>query len=200
MQQIALFGTSADPPTTGHQTILQWLSQHFDQVVVWASNNPFKSHQASLEQRSTMLQLLIENLPTPHPNVAVYQELSSSRTLETVTRAQTIWPESEFTLVVGSDLVAQLPQWYKVERLLQQVRLLVVPRPGYPAPEDALNTLETLSTPVKIATLNVPNVSSTAYREEGDPSNLPPPIQAYIHRERLYQWQEITQENSQNTP
>ncbi|MGL5832760.1 MAG: nicotinate-nucleotide adenylyltransferase, partial [Waterburya sp.] len=34
MKKIALFGTSADPPTIGHQTILQWLSQHYDHVVV----------------------------------------------------------------------------------------------------------------------------------------------------------------------
>lgn len=32
---IALFGTSADPPTIGHQGILQWLSGRYDVVVVW---------------------------------------------------------------------------------------------------------------------------------------------------------------------
>ncbi|MGB3262812.1 MAG: adenylyltransferase/cytidyltransferase family protein, partial [Microcoleus sp.] len=55
MQKIALFGTSADPPTAGHKTILSWLSQHFDWVAVWASDNPFKSHSTSLEHRSAML-------------------------------------------------------------------------------------------------------------------------------------------------
>ncbi|NEQ41665.1 MAG: nicotinic acid mononucleotide adenylyltransferase, partial [Okeania sp. SIO3I5] len=45
MTKIALFGTSADPPTAGHETIVRWLSQNFNKVVVWASDNPFKSHQ-----------------------------------------------------------------------------------------------------------------------------------------------------------
>jgi cytidyltransferase-like protein len=62
MKRIALFGTSADPPTSGHQAILNWLSQHYDLVAVWASDNPFKSHQTPLEHRSRMLRLLIEEL------------------------------------------------------------------------------------------------------------------------------------------
>lgn len=42
MTQIALFGTSADPPTSGHQAILLWLSQRFDKVVVWPRIIPLK--------------------------------------------------------------------------------------------------------------------------------------------------------------
>ena len=57
--KIALFGTSADPPTAAHQTILQWLSDHYDQVAVWASDNPFKENQTPLSHRMTMLALLI---------------------------------------------------------------------------------------------------------------------------------------------
>jgi nicotinate-nucleotide adenylyltransferase len=48
MQKIALFGTSADPPTAGHKTILSWLSQNFDWVAVWASDNPFKIGNAAV--------------------------------------------------------------------------------------------------------------------------------------------------------
>lgn len=198
--QIALFGTSADPPTAGHYTILQWLAQEFDHVLVWASNNPFKSHQATLEQRSTMLQLLIDQGQASASNISVHPELSSPRTLETLENAQKLWPGANFTLVVGSDLIPQLPQWYKVDQLLSQAGLLVVPRPGYGVPGDALKSLEKLNAQIKFASLSVPNVSSTAYREEGDPRNLTPPIQAYIHRERLYQWQEITPKSTQNIP
>ena len=43
--RIALFGTSADPPTAGHQKILRWLSEGYDRVAVWAADNPFKCHQ-----------------------------------------------------------------------------------------------------------------------------------------------------------
>ncbi len=37
---IALFGTSADPPTCGHQALLEGLVAMFPKVATWASDNP----------------------------------------------------------------------------------------------------------------------------------------------------------------
>src|ERR687894_2893931 len=128
MINIALFGTSADPPTSAHQAILTWLSHHYDLVAVWASDNPFKSHQTPLEHRSTMLRLLIEEIELPRRNISLYQSLSSPRTLETVEQARQYWgSQVDLTLVIGADLVNQMPRWYQIDQLLKQVQLLVVP-------------------------------------------------------------------------
>ncbi|OKH29728.1 nicotinic acid mononucleotide adenylyltransferase [[Phormidium ambiguum] IAM M-71] len=194
MTRIALFGTSADPPTTGHQTIIDWLSQHFDWVAVWASDNPFKSHQTPLEHRAAMLRLLIKDIDPPRYNVGLYQELSSPRTLETVEKAKSLWPKEKLTLIIGSDLVNQLPRWYKVEDLLRQVELLVVPRPGSPIEEISLGELRSLGAKIAIASLYGPNVSSTAYRQHKDPTTLTPTIEAYIDREQLYECQDARRE------
>ena len=190
MKKIALFGTSADPPTAGHKTILSWLAQHFDYVAVWASDNPFKSHQTSLEHRSEMLLLIIQEINSPRQNLCLHRELSSPRTVETVERAKLLWENAELTLVVGSDLVPQLSRWYKIQQLLEQVQLLVVPRPGYPPENLDLWKLRRMGADVAIASLSVPNVSSTSYRETGDLGALTPPIEAYINREHLYAWHE----------
>ena len=190
MIKIALFGTSADPPTAGHRTILNWLSQHFDWVAVWASDNPFKSHQTSLEHRSAMLLLMIQEINSPRQNLCLYPELSSPRTLETVEQAKLLWGNAELTLVIGSDLVEQLPRWYQVEHLLKQVQLLVVPRPNYPPEELDLWQLRRIGADVAIASLSAPDVSSTSYRETGDTEALTPTIEDYINREHLYAWHE----------
>jgi nicotinate-nucleotide adenylyltransferase len=190
MNKIALFGTSADPPTAGHKTIMNWLSQHFDWVAVWASDNPFKSHQTSLEHRSAMLLLMIQEINSPRHNLCLYPELSSPRTLETVEKAKSMWPDAELTLVIGSDLVGQLSRWYKIEELLKQVQLLVIPRPGYSPENLDLWQLRRIGAEVAIASLIAPNVSSTSYRETGDTEALTPPIEAYINREHLYAWHE----------
>ena len=190
MIKIALFGTSADPPTAGHRTILNWLSQHFDWVAVWASDNPFKSHQTSLEHRSAMLLLMIQEINSPRQNLCLYPELSSPRTLETVEQAKLLWGNAELTLVIGSDLVEQLPRWYQVEHLLKQVQLLVVPRPNYPPEELDLWQLRRIGADVAIASLSAPDVSSTSYRETGDTQALTPTIEDYINREHLYTWHE----------
>ncbi|YAF98669.1 MAG: nicotinate-nucleotide adenylyltransferase [Nodularia sp. CChRGM 3473] len=191
--RVALFGTSADPPTAGHQKILRWLSEHYDLVAVWAADNPFKSHQTPLAHRATMLRLLITDIDAARHNIALEQDLSSFRTLETVEKAKSRWGEdTEFTLVIGSDLLNQLPQWYRVADLLQQVQLLIVPRPGYAINEPSLEAVQNLGGKIAIASLTGIDVSSTAYREHGDTQALTPPIVAYIHQEHLYKCQDDT--------
>ena len=39
---LALLGTSSDPPTKGHQCLLEGLLARFDKVATWASDNPMK--------------------------------------------------------------------------------------------------------------------------------------------------------------
>ncbi|MBW4562196.1 MAG: nicotinate-nucleotide adenylyltransferase [Mojavia pulchra JT2-VF2] len=191
--RIALFGTSADPPTAGHQAILSWLSERYDWVAVWAADNPFKAHQTPLQHRAAMLRLLIADIDTSRHNIALEQELSSLRTLETVDKAKVRWGEdTEYTLVIGSDLLSQLPRWYRVEDLLRQVQLLVVPRPGYAIDEFSLEGVQQLGGKIAIASLTGLDISSTAYREHGDSQALTPPIVAYIHQEHLYKCQNAT--------
>ena len=189
MTTIALFGTSADPPTTGHQQILSWLSQRFDRVFVWASNNPFKLHQTPLLHRAAMLRLLVEDIDPPCDNLLFQQELSSPRTIVTIDLAREKYPDAEFTFVIGSDLVAQLPQWYRIADVVQTVKLLVIPRPGHIITETDLKELKEMGARVSIADLTGLPVSSTTYRQVHDPHLLIPPIEAYIHREHLYSCQ-----------
>jgi nicotinate-nucleotide adenylyltransferase len=225
MLKIALFGTSADPPTAGHQTILRWLSYHFDLVAVWAAENPFKSHKASLEHRVRMLRLLIEDMQSSretllgvppveqttlreadatgdaspskisHRNIFLEQDLSSLRTLETLEKSKQRWGNAEYTLVVGSDLLMQLPRWYRIEDLLRQVQLLVIPRPGYVIDETRLLGVQQLGAKIAIASLTGLDVSSTSYREQGDSNALTPLVIDYIHQQHLYKCQDATQKS-----
>uniref|UniRef100_UPI003EC049A9 nicotinate-nucleotide adenylyltransferase n=1 Tax=Okeanomitos corallinicola TaxID=3231550 RepID=UPI003EC049A9 len=187
MRNIALFGTSADPPTAGHQKIIKWLSQSYNWVAVWAADNPFKDQQTHLEHRATMLNLLISDLNAPENNISLEQELSSWRTLETVEKAKSKWGNNfEYTLVIGSDLINQLPKWYHIKDLLNQVKLLVIPRPGYVIDDLSLEAVRNLGGKIEIASLTGLDVSSTAFREQKDIETLTPPVIAYIHREHLY--------------
>jgi nicotinate-nucleotide adenylyltransferase len=184
--KIALFGTSADPPTTGHQTILSWLASNYDLVVVWASDNPFKKHQTSLTRRSEMLQLTIEEIKTIHNNIQLHPELSDRYTLVTVDKAKKIWKEAEFTLVIGADLVEQISKWYRVRELLQQVRLLIIPRHEYTLESQTLTQLNNLGCKYKIANFQTVPTSSTAYRLNKDRTVLTPAVKTYIDRHNLY--------------
>lgn len=184
--KIALFGTSADPPTQGHKIILEWLSHHYDQVAVWAASNPLKSKQTPLKHRMKMLELMIASLDTPKANVKLYPELSHPRSLETVKKAKTLWgDEAIFTFVIGSDLITQIQRWYKSEELLRRVNLLIIPRPGYPLTEAELQTLKEMGTNYQVADINAPSVSSSAYREKGK-EVIDTSVKSYIQQQQLY--------------
>lgn len=184
--KIALFGTSADPPTTGHQTILEWLSRHYDLVLVWASENPFKAHQTNLQDRAAMLNLIIREIDTPRDNIILCQPISDRRTLVTVQKAEKIWHDAEFTFVIGADLVEQIVNWYRVEALLDRVKILIVPRNGYQIKQSALANLKLLGGRYTIANFNAPQVSSSLYRLQGDNKAITPAVQNYIQQEKLY--------------
>ena len=185
-ERIALFGTSADPPTRAHQRLLLWLSQHYDRVLAWASDNPFKQHGASLEQRLEMLRRLGHDWPRPPANLGIDPRLAHPRTLDTLTTARRLWPEARFTVVIGSDLVTQLPRWYRVGDWLGQVDLLVVPRPGYPLAPTDLQALEQQGARVAIAPIEGPAIASSSYRRTGDASLLPESVATYIRDQGLY--------------
>jgi nicotinate-nucleotide adenylyltransferase len=198
--QVALFGTSADPPTIAHQEIISWLASKFvgaaspqeNRVAVWAADNPFKVHGASLEQRSQMLELLISEInPSISHRVQVYPNLSSQYTIESLITAKTIWSDADFVLVVGADLIAQLPKWYRVTELLAQVKLLIIPRTGNEIAQTSLDTLTDLGAQISIAPLATPAISSTIVRTNHSTrasiQGLTPAVARYIQDRKLYE-------------
>jgi nicotinate-nucleotide adenylyltransferase len=183
--KIALFGTSADPPTLAHQQIMCWLSERFPLVAVWAADNPDKVHGATLGQRAAMLELLVAGINDLQ--VQVYQELSHHYTVKTLKFARQLWPTAEFSLVIGGDLVSQIDRWQGGIDLIRQVELLVVPRPGWLIPPEALQRLHHLGGRVQLVTdLDTLAISSTAVRRDADFQALTPMVAAYIDRLDLY--------------
>lgn len=194
MTRIALFGTSADPPHRGHAAILTWLTTQFDQVAVWTANNPFKDHQTSLLDRFRMLELLIEELDISPGQVQIHPELSHQRSIVSIERAQQQWPEASLALVVGSDLVEQLPKWYRANDIFAAVDILVVPRPGYAITKAGLGALSQ-HTRVEVAAMPEPvDVSSSHYRYAEDDLDLTPAVKTYIAQHQFYSCPENSRE------
>jgi nicotinate-nucleotide adenylyltransferase len=181
---LALFGTSADPPTAGHRALLAGLADSYGQVATWASDNPFKQHGASLAQRATLLQLLVDDLDDPR--IHLRQELSSPRALTTLERAEELWPGRELVFVVGGDLAAQLPHWYRAEELLRRCRLAVVPRQGFPLEAAALAALRQLGREPELLPLPVPATASSAVRARPSREQVPAALWPELVKHNLY--------------
>ena len=185
-KNIALFGTSANPPTIAHQKIICWLSEYYDLVAVWASNNPSKQQQVSLKVRIEMLDLLIKELDERISNVHLCTNISDRKTVNTVTKAKAIWSDAELTLVVGSDLAKQISKWYQIQKIFEQVKVLIVSRIGYELTTSDLENLKALGSRYEVAELLISEVSSSQYRETKDSKLLTPAIQKYLQQSQLY--------------
>jgi nicotinate-nucleotide adenylyltransferase len=181
---IALFGTSADPPTRGHQALLEGLLQLYPTVATWASDNPLKRHGAPLEQRAALLGQLVDAIG--NPRLSHRQELSSPWAITTLERAAGCWPGRELVFVVGSDLAPQVAGWKQAPAVLERCVLAIAPRAGFPLQPDNLEALETLGGRVITLNLEVPATASSAVRQNPDPSQIPTALVPLLLEHNLY--------------
>ena len=181
---IALLGTSADPPTYGHQALLKGLLEIFPRVVTWASNNPMKSHGASLQSRHTLLNALVEEIADP--KLQLNQDLSSPLTIKTLEKASEIWPTEELIFVIGSDLTGQIPSWKNPKGVMQRARIGIAPREGWPIQKDDLKSLESLGGRIDVLPLEIPSTASSLARQNLQASQIPDSILRMVLEQNLY--------------
>ena len=181
---VALFGTSADPPTRGHQALLEGLVQLYPTVATWASDNPLKQHGAPLKQRAALLGQLVTVIS--NPRLSLRQELSSPWAITTLERAAACWPGRELVFVVGSDLAPQIPSWKQAQAVLERCLLAIAPRAGWPLQPGSVEAVEALGGRVISLNLEVPATASSAVRENPDPSQIPAALVPLLLEHNLY--------------
>ncbi len=186
---MALFGTSADPPTIGHQSILAGLGRRYPMVATWASNNPLKSHGAPLAVRCQLLQTVVDGLKTRRCQgcrLELRQDFSSRRALESVQAARACFPSARLLFVVGVDLLPQIPGWYRSAELLRCCCLAVIPRNNWPPPEEAMARLQASGAHLEVLPLCIPPVASSQIRQQPNPALVPKELLPILVSQGLY--------------
>ena len=181
---IALFGTSADPPTLGHEALLSELTKIFPKVITWASDNPDKKHQIPLLKRTQLLRILVKKIS--HPKLELVQELSSPRTIHTLNKAFQLWPEASFSFVIGSDLAMQVPKWLNAQSILSKVRIAIAMRDGWPISDVQLAKIKKLGGKIEILPFTIPESSSSKFRERPQEDLVPRELVPLLLEENLY--------------
>ncbi len=181
---IALFGTSADPPTLGHEALLSELTKIFPKVITWASDNPDKKHQIPLLKRTQLLRILVKKIS--HPKLELVQELSSPRTIHTLKKAFQLWPEASFSFVIGSDLAMQVPKWLNAKSILSKVRIAIAMRDGWPISDVQLAKIKKLGGKIEILPFTIPESSSSKFREKPQEILVPKELVPLLLEENLY--------------
>ncbi len=184
-KSIALFGTSADPPTIGHKKILEELSKIYDFTISYVSNNPTKKHLEDISIRSHLLKTLIEDLD--NPKILLNQSVSSQWAVESIKKCKEIYEFNNLDFVIGSDLIKEIFYWKNFDKIILDVSFYIILREGYPVESKTLKILDTYKVKYKISTIKIPETSSSHFRLNLNYSNLPTSLIDIVKKNNLYE-------------
>jgi nicotinate-nucleotide adenylyltransferase len=184
-KSIALFGTSADPPTIAHKKILEELSKIFALTISYVSNNPNKKHKVDISIRSHLLKTLVENLD--NPKILFNQRVSSQWAVESIKKCKKIYDFNNIDFVIGSDLIKDILYWKNFDKITNEVSFFIILREGYPVDSNTLKMLESHKVKFKISKIKIPNISSSKFRLNFNFSNLPTSLIDIIKKNNLYE-------------
>jgi len=184
-KSIALFGTSADPPTIGHKKILEELSKIYAFTIGYVSNNPNKNHKEDISIRSLLLKTLIKDLD--NPKILFNQSVSSQWAIESIKKCKRIFEFNNIDFVIGSDLIKDIFYWKNFDKIILEVSFFIILREEYPVESNTLKMLETYNVKFKISSIKIPNISSSKLRSNFNYSNLPSSLIDIVKKNNLYE-------------
>ena len=161
--RIALFGGSFHPPHVGHLLAASYVRAVAPVDELWflpVARHAFGKQLAPFEERAELCEALSTLVPESHV-CRIEQELDhGGRTLPVVEALLARHPEHTFRLVVGSDIVRDIPKWHRFDRLVALAPLIILARGGHPLDASALPPGSTALSDVAL-----PEISSTIVRE-----------------------------------
>lgn len=150
----AIFGGSFNPPHVGHVLAVSYvLSVHpVDEVlVIPVYRHVFGKSLASFEERVRMCELAMGWIPGTQVSEIERELGGESRTLHTIEALLERDPTRQLHLVIGTDVLADLPKWHRWNRIEELAPPIIIGRAGH-AHADGPEAL-------------LPEVSSTQIRE-----------------------------------
>ncbi len=176
--RIALIGGSFNPPHVGHQMLWLYVREtaRADRVLVApADHHHFGKALVSFEDRMEMTRLAAA--PIAGLEVTDLERVAggTGRMLLTVEALRAQAPGAEVVLVIGADIVAELPKWHRWEDLRAEVELLVVGRQGAGG-----------AYPVEISCVSSTEVRERIARGEDCSALVPASVLGYIAARGLY--------------
>ncbi|MEI7556143.1 nicotinate-nucleotide adenylyltransferase [Candidatus Chlorohelix sp.] len=197
MQRIGIIGGTFDPIHTGHLIIAQEVAWRLglDKVLfVPAGNPPHKRNQLVTEayHRLEMVRLAIEGNSLFELSMVDAVRVGYSYTADMLEELSLEFKDSELYFIIGADAASELVNWHKPEKVLELAQLAVVSRPGYNLNLDDLKErfpeIQSRMVLLDSAMIQLAANQIRQYVQKGESIRylVPPSVEAYIYRERLY--------------
>ncbi|WP_042223396.1 nicotinate-nucleotide adenylyltransferase [Oceanobacillus manasiensis] len=187
MKKIGILGGTFDPPHLGHLLIAEEVREKLDLEEVWFIPSFTPPHKEDLgttpNDRMNMVKYAISNNPFFKLNTIEIERSGKSYTIDTIKRLKELHPDHDFYFIIGADMVEFLPNWFKIEELVNLVQFVGVKRAG-----------SSLVTDWNVRSIKIPgiDISSTELRKRVKEKQqitylTTDSVQAYIKENHLYE-------------
>lgn len=187
MHHIGIYSGTFDPVHAGHIAFgLETLKQlQLDEIIYLPETTPrFKTEVTPLKHRLAMLEIAT----VPYEGLRPLSVRSSQFTItDTLPELQQLFPDSQFTFLLGSDVLRSLPLWPGIEKLAQTAQFAIGLR-GKDTTESlapVLNSISTLHLEYTLITTSLSEACSSTIRT-GEDEHASTPVAAYAHQNNLY--------------
>ncbi|MBE6891850.1 MAG: nicotinate (nicotinamide) nucleotide adenylyltransferase [Ruminococcaceae bacterium] len=132
--KIGIFGGTFDPIHRGHLKALENFTKRVSPqktLVIPAGVPPHKKESTTpVEDRVNMLRAAVRNFP--NTEICLYEAEKEGKcyTYDTLVYLHKTYPDAEFTMFVGSDMLLSFDRWYRVEDIAKMTSLAVFSRHG----------------------------------------------------------------------
>lgn len=139
-KQIGLYFGSFNPIHIGHLIIGQYMVEFTDLDEVWfvvSPQNPLKDKKTLLPDlnRLYMVNVAVEDNSSLRSCNIEFHMPKPSYTIDTLAYLGEKYPEHDFVLIGGTDILPTFHKWKNYEQLLSDYKIYIYNRPGYNAGE-----------------------------------------------------------------
>ncbi|USG63916.1 nicotinate-nucleotide adenylyltransferase [Brevibacillus ruminantium] len=189
-KQIGIMGGTFDPIHLGHLLAAEQAREQAGLDEVWFMPTHIPPHKWRVElteasQRLRMVELSVADHPAFRAHDLELHREGPSYTYDTVRTLLQTHPDCQFSFIIGGDMVQILPQWHRIDELVQMVRFIGLARPG--------TKLENSSYAGLVTFVEMPawDLSSTLIREKVAQGKsirylVHPEVDRYIKERGLY--------------
>ena len=131
--RVGLYGGSFNPPHEGHVHVARTAAKamRLDRVILLVSpQNPIKPSEATTPQAERIAQTRRLARDPRFVVTGVEAELGSPYTIDTVRFFRRRYARVRFFWIIGSDNLLTLRRWKAWRRIIREVEIIVMPRPG----------------------------------------------------------------------
>ncbi|WP_437299496.1 nicotinate (nicotinamide) nucleotide adenylyltransferase [Sorangium sp. So ce426] len=197
-RRVAIFGGSFNPPHVAHVLAATYAISvaPIDEVlVVPVYRHPFSKELVPFEHRLAMCHLALGWLPGVSVSPVERDLGGESLTLRTLEHLAAAHPGWAMRLLVGADVLSDLPRWHRFDRIEQLAPPIVLGRSGVVAPAaERLDAGPADARPhLRPADVELPRISSSDIRRalaagdlEAVHQRVPRAVLDYVLAHRLY--------------